>query len=153
MRCSICPESWVSEPGGTPPRCMRKEPYGYSFGYPGAGRDVLWDISLLLPAGAIVAIMSENGAGKSTLVKLLLEAVDPDDWRRRTSAGFQDFARFESTLQRTVGVGSLEDLDDGGPSPPPSGPSEEPTSSMCSPTVSTQLGRKLSEGVKLSGGQ
>ena len=43
-----------------------------SFGYPGTGRDVLRDISLLLPAGAIVAIVGENGAGKSTLVKLLL---------------------------------------------------------------------------------
>src|SRR6266545_3428786 len=42
-----------------------------SFAYPGTDRLVLDDVSLLLPAGAVVAIVGENGAGKTTLVKLL----------------------------------------------------------------------------------
>ena len=142
-----------------------------SFGYPGTGRDVLRDISLLLPAGAIVAIVGENGAGKSTLVKLLLrlyptsegrvlvdgrdlETVDPDEWRRRTSAGFQDFARFEFTLQHAVGVGSLEDLDHGQAVFAALGRAGGTDIVDVLPDgLSTQLGRKVSEGVELSGGQ
>jgi ATP-binding cassette subfamily B protein len=42
-----------------------------SFAYPGTSRVVLDDVSLLLPAGAVVAVVGENGAGKTTLVKLL----------------------------------------------------------------------------------
>ncbi len=142
-----------------------------SFRYAGAGSDVLQDISLLLPAGAIVAIVGENGAGKSTLVKLLLrlyppsegrvlvdgsdlEAVDPEGWRRRTSAGFQDFARFEFTLQQAVGVGSLEDLDNGWAVSVALGRAGGADMVDALPDrLNTQLGRRLSEGVELSGGQ
>ena len=49
-------------------------------------RLVLDDVSLTLPAGAVVAIVGENGAGKTTLVKLLAQAVRADvgrDPRRR----------------------------------------------------------------------
>src|SRR5260370_28255895 len=42
-----------------------------SFAYPGTERLVLEDVSLDLPAGAVVALVGENRAGKSTLVKLL----------------------------------------------------------------------------------
>src|ERR1700733_13434121 len=42
-----------------------------SFAYPGTSRVVLDDVSLTLPAGAVVAIVGENGAGKTTFVKLL----------------------------------------------------------------------------------
>ena len=42
-----------------------------SFAYPGADRLALQDVTLHLPAGAVVAVVGENGAGKSTLVKLL----------------------------------------------------------------------------------
>src|SRR3954469_25282774 len=37
-----------------------------SFAYPGTSRLVLDDVSLALPAGAVVAIVGENGAGKTT---------------------------------------------------------------------------------------
>jgi ATP-binding cassette subfamily B protein len=115
--------------------------------------------------------VGENGAGKSTLVKLLLrlyptgggrvlidgcdlETVDPDEWRRRTSAGFQDFARFEFTLQHAVGVGSLEDLDHGGAVSAALGRAGGADIVDVLPEgLSAQLGRKLSEGVELSGGQ
>ena len=69
-----------------------------SFAYPGSPRLVLRDVSLTLPAGAVVAVVGENGAGKSTLVKLLaqlypptsgrilvddvpLDTLDPEQWR------------------------------------------------------------------------
>lgn len=71
----------------------------------------------------------ENGAGKTTLVKLLsrgyqpsvgrilvdrvdLASLDVARWRRRLSAGFQDFARFQFVLRQAVGTGELDRIDD-----------------------------------------
>jgi ATP-binding cassette subfamily B protein len=99
-----------------------------SFAYPGTDRAVLDDVTLRLPAGAVVAIVGENGAGKSTLVKLLskfysptsgriliddidLARVAPDDWRSRLTGAYQDFYRFELTAGLAVGVGHLPDSD------------------------------------------
>ena len=48
-----------------------------SFTYPGTSRVVLDDVSLRLPAGAVVAVVGENGAGKTTLVKLLAKMYEP----------------------------------------------------------------------------
>src|SRR5439155_26906016 len=42
-----------------------------TFAYGGSGRAALRDVTLHLPAGAVVAIVGENGAGKTTLVKIL----------------------------------------------------------------------------------
>ena len=95
-----------------------------SFAYPGTGRLVLEDVSLNLPAGAVVAIVGENGAGKSTLVKLLGKFYEPtsggifvDDqplsgmptveWRTRLAGAFQDFFRFEFLARHTVGLGDV----------------------------------------------
>jgi ATP-binding cassette subfamily B protein len=99
-----------------------------SFAYPGTSRLVLEDVSLTLPAGAIVAIVGENGAGKTTLVKLLARMYDPtsgdilvdgrplsripaEPWRERLAGAFQDFVRFEFTAQHSVGLGDLARLD------------------------------------------
>ena len=100
-----------------------------SFAYPGADRLALDDITLHLPAGAVVAIVGENGAGKSTLVKLLAKMYEPtsgeilidgeplhrmrtEDWRNRLTGAFQDFFRFEFSAQHSVGLGDLPRLDD-----------------------------------------
>jgi ATP-binding cassette, subfamily B, bacterial len=100
-----------------------------TFVYPGTTTPVLQDVSVLLPAGAVVAIVGENGAGKSTLVKLLtsmyqptkgsisvdgvdLASVQVDEWRARTTAAFQDFVRFQLQVGQTVGVGDLPRIDD-----------------------------------------
>ncbi|MGW0228020.1 ABC transporter ATP-binding protein [Actinopolymorpha singaporensis] len=99
------------------------------FAYPGADQPVLTDVSLRLPAGAVVALVGENGAGKTTLVKLLtgmyeptagrivvdgedLSNVDPDGYRERITAGFQDYARFELAVRESVGVGDLARMSD-----------------------------------------
>jgi len=95
-----------------------------SFAYPGTTDLVLRDVTLALPAGAVVAIVGENGAGKSTLVKLLskfyeptagrilvdgtdLSRMPPDEWRSRLAGAYQDFYRFELRARQTVGVGDL----------------------------------------------
>ncbi len=100
-----------------------------SFAYPGTDRLVLDDVSLELPAGAVVAVVGENGAGKSTLVKLLCKLYEPisgqilvdgvplsrmpaEDWRSRLAGAFQDFFRFELAARHSVGVGDAPRLDD-----------------------------------------
>jgi ATP-binding cassette subfamily B protein len=142
-----------------------------SFAYPGTTTSVVTDVDLHFPAGSTVAVVGENGAGKTTLVKLLLRYYEPtrgritvdgidlsdiaiDEWRSRTSAAFQDFARFQLLARQSIGVGSLAHLDD---------------STHCRQAVdraaatdvyralprglATMLGREFDQGVELSIGQ
>ena len=100
-----------------------------SFAYPGTTRAVLEDVTLLLPAGCVVALVGENGAGKTTLVKLLTKMYEPqagairvdgiplarvpaEGWRERVAGAFQDFFKFELRAQQTVGVGDVPRVDD-----------------------------------------
>jgi ATP-binding cassette subfamily B protein len=100
-----------------------------SFAYPGTSRVVLDDVSVTLPAGAVVAIVGENGAGKTTLVKLLAKMYEPSsgsilvddtplarlpagEWRTCLAGAFQDFFRFEFRAGQTIGLGDLPRLDD-----------------------------------------
>lgn len=102
-----------------------------SFRYPGTDKWVLRNVDLTIPAGRALAVVGENGAGKTTLVKLLTRMYEPTEgritvdgvdlatfdletWRERLAAAFQDFARFEFTVQHAVGVGDLPHLDDPG---------------------------------------
>jgi ATP-binding cassette, subfamily B, bacterial len=91
-----------------------------TFAYPAAPeRPVLRHLDLEIPAGSSLAIVGQNGAGKTTLAKLLCRLYDPqsgaievdgadlrdldlDSWRRRVTAVFQDFVRFELTLRENV---------------------------------------------------
>jgi ATP-binding cassette subfamily B protein len=99
-----------------------------SFAYPGTSSLVLEDVSVKLPAGAVVAIVGENGAGKTTLVKLLAKMYEPSsgaiflddtslarvpahEWRKRLAGAFQDFFRFEFRAKHTVGLGDVPRLD------------------------------------------
>jgi ABC-type multidrug transport system fused ATPase/permease subunit len=80
---------------------------------------VLEHFDLTIPAGASMAIVGVNGAGKTTLAKLLcrlydpqqgsieidgidLRDLDPEQWRTRVTAVFQDFVRFERSLRANV---------------------------------------------------
>ncbi len=90
------------------------------FAYPAApDRPVLSGLTLDIPAGSSLAIVGVNGAGKTTLAKLLCRLYDPqsgtidvdgtdlreldlDSWRRRVTAVFQDFVRFELSLRENV---------------------------------------------------
>ena len=91
---------------------------GVRFAYPG-GAPVLDGFDLEVPAGSSLAIVGQNGAGKTTLAKLLCRLHDPqagavevdgvdlrdldvESWRRRVTAVFQDFVRFELPLRNNV---------------------------------------------------
>ncbi|MCW5824773.1 MAG: ABC transporter ATP-binding protein [Cyanobacteria bacterium TGS_CYA1] len=100
-----------------------------TFAYPESDRNILDDISFILPAGKTVALVGENGAGKTTIVKLLskmysptkgtikvgdksLVEIDPKAWRKSTSVIFQDFNRYHMTAQENIGIGQVEKIDD-----------------------------------------
>src|SRR6185312_5808691 len=104
-----------------------------TFAYPAgseAGPPVLNRLSLEIPAGSSLAIVGQNGAGKTTLAKLLCRLYDPqsgaievdgvdlrdldlESWRRRVTAVFQDFVRFELTLRENVVPRPAADGEDG----------------------------------------
>jgi ABC-type multidrug transport system fused ATPase/permease subunit len=91
-----------------------------TFAYPAAPAHLVLDrLDLEIPAGSSLAIVGQNGAGKTTLAKLLCRLYDPqsgaievdgvdlkdldlESWRRRVTAVFQDFVRFELTLRENV---------------------------------------------------
>ncbi len=95
---------------------------GVGFAYPRTGRRVFDGLDLEVPAGTSLAIVGQNGAGKTTLAKLLCRLYEPDAgvvrvggvdlrevdvelWRRRVTAVFQDFVRFELSLRDNVDPG------------------------------------------------
>lgn len=123
------------EPDGLPPVPVPRrltsgiELDGVSYTYPGTDRRALNDVSVRLPAGAVVAVVGEYGSGKTTLVKLLarfhrptegairvdgidLGRLSADEWRGRSSAAFQDFGRFRTRFFETVGIGDLPYVED-----------------------------------------
>jgi ATP-binding cassette, subfamily B, bacterial len=144
---------------------------GVSYRYPGRSEPALREVSVTLPAGATVAIVGDNGAGKTTLVSLLaglsrptagriliddldLADMDPQAWRRRISAGFQDHARFEFSIQRAVGLGLLSDLDDAAAATAALDRAGAADVAESAPAgLATQLGPSWPDGVDLSGGQ
>lgn len=102
---------------GTPASEIRFRDVGFS--YPGMSTPVLDGLDLTVAAGSSLAVVGVNGAGKSTLVKLLCRLYDPvsgkievdgtdlkdldlESWRRRVSAIFQDFIRYELPLKDNV---------------------------------------------------
>jgi ATP-binding cassette subfamily B protein len=141
------------------------------FSYPGTDFAVLSDVNLALPAGSAVALVGENGAGKTTLVKLLarlydptsgavlvdgvdLATISPDAWRQQISAGFQDFVKFELTAREVVGIGDAARVSDESAVRAAIGRGDAESVVAGLPRgLDTQLGKKFTEGVELSGGQ
>ncbi|HVX43881.1 MAG TPA: ABC transporter ATP-binding protein [Mycobacteriales bacterium] len=147
---------------------------GVTYRYPRSASAAVENMTLTLPAGATIAVVGENGAGKSTFVKLLtgmyqptegrihldrtdLSTIDPDQWRKRVAAAFQDHARFEFLLRETVGLGDLTRADE---TPADgqirsaldrAGASDVVAELPCG--IATQLGSSWPSGVDLSGGQ
>ena len=132
-----------------------------TFAYPG-GEPVLEHFDLTIPAGSSLAIVGQNGAGKTTLAKLLCRLYDPqagaieidgidirrfsiESWRRRVTAVFQDFIRFELPLRDNVApAGAADDRIRA---------SLEAAGAAGLATLDTVLARGYDGGTDLSGGQ
>ena len=136
-----------------------------TFAYEAEGtREIFRDFSLTIPAGTSMAIVGSNGAGKTTLAKLLCRLYDPgsgsievdgvplvqvdvEQWRRRITAVFQDFIRFELPVRTNVApLGAPDDVivqalaDAGG-------------SALAQGSLDTVLSKAYPGGTDLSGGQ
>ena len=120
LKAAMSKAGTITERGRGPADGMPSQNIAFrdvTFAYPAApGRPVLRNFSLEIPAGSSLAIVGQNGAGKTTLAKLLCRLYDPqsgaieadgtdlrdldlESWRRRVTAVFQDFTRFELTAQ------------------------------------------------------
>lgn len=132
-----------------------------TFAYPG-GRPILEGFDLTIPAGSSLAIVGQNGAGKTTLAKLLcrlydpqqgaievdgidLREFDPDTWRSRLAAVFQDFTRFELPLRDNVAPAGGPDADIRA--------ALESAGAANLATLDTVLAKGYQGGTDLSGGQ
>ena len=117
--------------GAAPPTRMREgiRFEGVSFVYPGSDVPALSGIDLQVRPGERIALVGENGAGKTTLTKLLmglyrptggkitvdgidLRDIDPQEWRAKVAAVFQNPVRYALTVQENIGFGMLEKLSD-----------------------------------------
>jgi ATP-binding cassette, subfamily B, bacterial len=123
-------QPWTAAlPAGAPRAEIRFENVG--FRYPGADRDALKGLDLVIPAHRSLAIVGDNGAGKTSLIKLLcrlydpsagriavdgidLRELEPAAWRSSVAVLFQDFARYQLSMRDNVGLGAPDlagDLD------------------------------------------
>ncbi len=99
------------------------------FIYPGAERWAVRNMSFILKAREVLALVGENGAGKTTLVKLLARLYDPDegrilldghdlrdydldDLRGNMSVIFQDFVRYNLSAADNIAVGRIDARED-----------------------------------------
>jgi len=145
---------------------------GVGFSYPGRDRPALADITLDLPAGAVVALVGENGAGKTTLVKLLcglytptrgrIEYADgtvtdattgPGDVRDRVSVMFQNFAHIQLGVLDSVGVGDLTRREPEAVRTAMAKAGAADLLEQLPDGLDTILGRRYEPGLELSGGQ
>ncbi|MEN3305254.1 MAG: ATP-binding cassette, subfamily bacterial [Micromonosporaceae bacterium] len=141
-----------------------------TFRYGATDSPALSGVSLRLAAGSVVAVVGENGAGKTTLVKLLcgmyrpssgrillddtdLSTADLVGYRKRITAGFQDFMRFEFPLRESVGMGDLPHLTDEDRVRQALKRANATFVDRLPRGLETQLGQAWPGGVELSGGE
>ena len=87
-------------------------------------RDVLRNVTLELDIGEQIAIVGKNGSGKSTLFKIIcglyktsrgrffvngqdINECNVESYRKRTSVLFQDFLKFEGSLEENIVIGDI----------------------------------------------
>lgn len=141
------------------------------FTYPGATEPTLRDLNLSVKPGESIALVGMNGAGKTTLLKLLtrfydisqgsvtidgvpLHAFDLEDLRRNVGVVFQDFSRYNLSVQDNIGFGDLahhQDLDRIDKAAKDAGASG--LINALDYGYQTILGKTFEESAELSGGQ
>jgi ATP-binding cassette, subfamily B, bacterial len=101
---------------------------GVTFQYPHSTDPALQDVSLRVGPGEMVALVGSNGSGKTSLIKLLcrlydpdqgsitldgidLREMDPEEYRGRIAAVFQDYTRYGLPATDNIGFGDVAQLD------------------------------------------
>jgi ATP-binding cassette subfamily B protein len=138
-----------------------------SFRYPNRENWALKNFTLHIPQGQSVAIVGSNGAGKSTMIKLLCGLYRPTEGAvyldgqevssdpeilQRISLVFQDFNKYQLSLQENVGVGEVGKVEENSlvERAMHKGGSSDLLNEM---NLSTTLGTWFPGGRELSGGQ
>jgi ATP-binding cassette subfamily B protein len=141
------------------------------FKYSNAERWANRHLSFTLRPGEKIALVGENGAGKTTLVKLLARLYDPtegrilldgidlreydlDELRIQIGVIFQDFIRYQMSVNQNIAVGNIAEV---GNAQLIQSSSEQ---SMAHPLIERlpnkyeqMLGRRFNNGIDLSGGE
>ena len=115
------PEPFVFENGKSIPQADVYEIklQGVSYRYPGAEKDTIHNMDLVIHPGEKLAVVGLNGAGKTTLVKLICGLIDPTngqillngtdirifnrkEYYRLFSAVFQEFSILDVTVSECI---------------------------------------------------
>ena len=145
--------------------------HNVSFRYPEHTHWTLRHVDLHIRAGETLALVGLNGAGKTTLVKLLtrlydpteghisidgidLRDIDPADLHEHMGVIFQDFVRYQMTLNDNIGFGNIAAINDEVriQQAAAHGGADEIVNQL-SQGYQTTLGRQFQQGRELSGGQ
>jgi len=142
-----------------------------SFRYPEREEWTLRHINLHIKAGETLALVGINGAGKTTLVKLLTRLYDPTegyitidgidirqidlaDLQSHIGVIFQDFVRYQMSLNDNIGFGNVARIHDRAriEQAADQGGAADIATTLAQ-GYDTTLGRQFQQGRELSGGQ
>jgi ATP-binding cassette subfamily B protein len=139
------------------------------FGYEGRAAAAVDGVSIVIPAGRVVAVVGENGSGKTTLAKIVAGLYAPQegslswdgdtslplrDLRAGVSVLFQDFVRYQMSGRENISIADTgREVDEEQVAAAARRVGIDDALRSLADGYDTVLGLELSEGSDLSGGQ